>query len=193
MKYFYDTEFIENGKTIDLISIGIVADDGREYYAVNADAPWDRIEKHTWLMRNVVWNLSPYGGSLKGLGTIGNPYDRFGSVVRPKVQIADEVKDFILRPNEPVELWGYYSSYDHVVLAQLFGTMMNLPRGIPMWTNDVQQVAASLGLDNSLPPQAGVAHNALNDARWTREAWRYLDWRVKATEVGEWSELEDMP
>jgi hypothetical protein len=29
MKYFYGTEFIEDGKTIDLISIGIVAEDGR--------------------------------------------------------------------------------------------------------------------------------------------------------------------
>lgn len=33
MKYFLDTEFHEDGKTIDLISIGIVAEDGREYYA----------------------------------------------------------------------------------------------------------------------------------------------------------------
>jgi hypothetical protein len=29
MKYYYDTEFIEDGRTIDLISIGIVAEDGR--------------------------------------------------------------------------------------------------------------------------------------------------------------------
>src|SRR4051812_11038169 len=34
MKYFYDTEFLEDGQTIELISIGIVAEDGREYYAV---------------------------------------------------------------------------------------------------------------------------------------------------------------
>ncbi len=31
-RYFYDCEFLENGNTIELISIGIVADDGREYY-----------------------------------------------------------------------------------------------------------------------------------------------------------------
>jgi hypothetical protein len=37
MKYFLDTEFAETGgtenPTIDLISLGIVAEDGREYYA----------------------------------------------------------------------------------------------------------------------------------------------------------------
>lgn len=33
-RYDYDCEFLEDGKTIALISIGIVADDGRTYYAV---------------------------------------------------------------------------------------------------------------------------------------------------------------
>ena len=46
MKYFLDTEFLEGtqksffGKTkptIDLISIGIVSEDGREYYAISKD------------------------------------------------------------------------------------------------------------------------------------------------------------
>ena len=46
MKYFLDTEFLEGtqkkffGKTkptIDLISIGLVAEDGREYYAISKD------------------------------------------------------------------------------------------------------------------------------------------------------------
>ncbi len=29
MRYWYDLEFIEDGKTIDVISIGVVAEDGR--------------------------------------------------------------------------------------------------------------------------------------------------------------------
>jgi len=37
MRYWYDTEFIEDGSTIDLISIGIVAEDGREYYAISTE------------------------------------------------------------------------------------------------------------------------------------------------------------
>ena len=31
MRYFYDCEFIENGITIDLVSVGVVADAGREF------------------------------------------------------------------------------------------------------------------------------------------------------------------
>ena len=37
MRYFYDTEFIEDGSTIELVSIGIVAEDGREFYAVSTE------------------------------------------------------------------------------------------------------------------------------------------------------------
>jgi hypothetical protein len=36
-RYFYDTEFNDDGSTIDLVSIGIVSDDGREYYAVSSE------------------------------------------------------------------------------------------------------------------------------------------------------------
>ena len=34
---FYDTEFIDNGRIIDLISIGVVAEDGREFYAISTE------------------------------------------------------------------------------------------------------------------------------------------------------------
>lgn len=35
MKYWFDTEFIEDGKTIDLLSIGIVSEEGHTLYAEN--------------------------------------------------------------------------------------------------------------------------------------------------------------
>ena len=54
MRIFYDCEFLEDGKTIDLISIGLIAEAGDEYYAVNSDMPIERIESHGWLMKNVV-------------------------------------------------------------------------------------------------------------------------------------------
>ena len=46
MRYFYDTEFIEDGNTIELVSIGIVAEDGREYYAVSTD--FDAARANPW-------------------------------------------------------------------------------------------------------------------------------------------------
>jgi hypothetical protein len=37
VRYFYDTEFIDDGYNIELISIGVVAEDGREYYAISTE------------------------------------------------------------------------------------------------------------------------------------------------------------
>ena len=194
-RYYYDFEFIEDGTTIELISIGIVAEDGRELYLVNQGIEWtktrgdlyDRICGHNWLMANVVPQLPVKRVTQPGHPNVhprtpgGFDLDTSDNRVVPLRFIRNAVRDFLLRPNEGVELWGYFSAYDHVALAQLFGTMTDLPPGIPMWTNDVQQFAYAAGLDNSLPPPVGKAHNALDDARWTKTAWEYLDRHAKAS------------
>ena len=57
MKYFYDTEFVEDGITIDLVSIGIVAEDGREYYAVSSEFDLNKFMARDWMMENVFPSL----------------------------------------------------------------------------------------------------------------------------------------
>jgi hypothetical protein len=52
MRYWFDTEFIEDGKTIDLISIGIVAEDGRERYWESSEA--DHSKANDWVRENVL-------------------------------------------------------------------------------------------------------------------------------------------
>jgi hypothetical protein len=154
VKYFYDTEFHEDGTTIDLISIGIVAEDGREYYAVNKEADWDRIGDHQWLM----WNVVPHLPCAKEW--------------KPKEQIRDEVAEFLLAGSPP-ELWAYFCAYDHVVLAQLFGTMMDLPEGVPMFTNDVRSLVDWARV-RSLPNQAEGVHDALADARHVKAMYEHI-------------------
>ena len=51
MRYFYDTEFIEDGQTIELVSIGIVGENGSEYYAVSTD--FDPSKANSWVKDNV--------------------------------------------------------------------------------------------------------------------------------------------
>jgi hypothetical protein len=172
MKIFYDTEFLEDGKTIELISIGMAAEDGRELYRVNRDAPWRRIRKHEWLMANVVPHLpQPHGDWIlqmpkRWLIDFANP------LVEHRQEIADAVRQFIQStPN--VELWAWYGAYDHVALAQLWGPMIDLPPGVPMWTNDLKQEVERRG-NPSLPKQESAEHDALADARWVRDAYAWL-------------------
>lgn len=192
IRYFYDAEFLETGDRIDLISIGIVSEDGsREYYAVVEEVGDDesklykRIVRERWLMENVVSHL-PLKVDEKGKPRIVLPTNiypqnpRFSldfdhPTVLPLHIIAKQVKAFLLDTNEPMELWAYYGAYDHVVMSWLWGPMVNRPNGIPMFSHDVMQFASSLGMDDAnLPQQTGQLHNALDDARWTRDAWRYL-------------------
>lgn len=180
MKYFYDTEFIEDGRTIDLISIGIVAEDGREYYAVNRDAPWKRIAKHTWLVENVVRNLPRIYGDQRNHVGRSNPLalDFSDRAMKTRREIADDVRHFLLPEPyvdgtpEP-ELWAWYADYDHVVLCQLWGTMMDLPQGLPMYTRDLKQECDRQG-NPPLPDQADGEHNALADARHNLVRARHL-------------------
>jgi hypothetical protein len=175
VRFFYDTEFLEDGRTIDLISIGIVGEDGSEYYAVNRRAPWGRIRKNPWLMENVWPHLPRYQGDARMF--YGDKLDYHSGLFRTPIQIRDGVEMFLLGPKDSpvrdVELWAWYSAYDHVALAQLWGRMGQIPRGVPWWTNDLQQLAGGRDLEQ-LVPRSGGEHHALADARWNRQAYLAL-------------------
>lgn len=183
-RYFYDTEFFEDGRVIDLISIGIVCEDGREYYGVNSEMPVEKILHNPWLKNNV-WPHLPLHGykpspQMNAAQVSDGRLDTDDIRVKPKWVIRNEVREFLLAaPN--VELWADYAAYDHVVLCQFWGSMVRLPDGLPMFTNDIQQEATRLGLsDADLPPQDDELHNALADARGTRDRFEFLRARQEA-------------
>jgi hypothetical protein len=155
MRYFIDTEFIEDGQTIDLISIGIVAEDGRTYYAISAGC--DHSRANDWVKQNV-------------LSRLGSPDDD-NHDWRDRDTIRDEVIEFVGTDQHP-EFWGYYADYDWVVFCWLFGTMMDLPKHFPMYCCDLKQMLDDLG-NPKVPFKPDDEHNALSDARWNK---RVYDW-----------------
>ncbi|WP_229674585.1 polyadenylate-specific 3'-exoribonuclease AS [Nakamurella endophytica] len=151
-RYFYDCEFIEDGRTIELVSIGVAAEDGREYYAVSTE--FDPGRAGTWVRRNVIDKLP-------------GPADR---AWRSRATIRDELLDFFTAPGLPVELWAWYAAYDHVVLAQLWGAMPALPREIPKLTREIRQHWEAAGCP-PIPEAGRDRHDALADARLGRARW----------------------
>lgn len=98
--------------------------------------------------------------------------------------------------NQP-EFYGYYADYDWVV----FGTMIDLPKGFPMYCHDLKQtldeklstvsnsdfftkfhVEKEMTLNEKLVeikkhrlyPQQLHEHNALDDAKWNFELYKFL-------------------
>ena len=146
MRYFYDTEFIEDGRTIELVSIGIVAEDGREYYAVSTG--FDGSRANNWVKNNV-------------LNQLPNPSS---GVWRSRDTIRDEVFDFLTAGAGKIELWAWVGAYDHVLLAQLWGDMTALPRELPRYTRELKQYWEMAGRPR-LPEIPDGNHDALIDAR----------------------------
>ncbi|NRQ36009.1 hypothetical protein HII36_29870 [Nonomuraea sp. NN258] len=188
MKVWYDTEFVDTGTSIELISIGLVAEDGREYYAVNSDTPRGMLGRNDWLLRNVVPSLPianrasldaylKQPASAKAKVDFEVALDLKDTRVKPRWVIANEVRDF-LQSIPDLELWAWYAAYDHVALAQLWGRMTNLPAGVPMWTNDLKQECMRLG-NPAMPEQAEGLHNALADARRNRVMHEFLETLAK--------------
>ncbi|CAL9380831.1 3'-5' exoribonuclease [Nocardiopsis dassonvillei] len=165
MKVFYDTEFVERGPEhpIHFISIGMVAEDGRELYGVNADMDQDLVRTHPWVGKHV-WPHLPLVEARQGVrGGSRRRLDTDHPDVRPHAQISRLVSDFLASVPD-VELWAWYGGYDHVVLAQRWGTMVQVPSHVPRWTNDLRQEAHRQG-NPRLPEQPGDEHHALADAR----------------------------
>ncbi|SDO78846.1 protein of unknown function [Klenkia soli] len=152
-RYFYDTEFIEDGTTIDLVSIGVVDETGREFYAVSTE--FDPTRAIPWVRRNVLDKLPP-------------PADK---AWRTRAQIRDSLLDFLTGPGEEVQLWAWIAAYDHVALCQLWGAMPALPRKVPRFTRELKQLWEDAG-SPPLPPKSPDAHDALVDARHGLAVWQ---------------------
>lgn len=192
MRYFVDTEFIDNGKIIDLISIGIVSEDGRDYYAQSCE--FDLSKASQWVKDNVLAHLElcqwagvtsdsryPYVNDLHYHRKHGQCVDQqrgwiHNCLWRTRRRIKSEIMAFmdVEKYGNP-EIWGWCSAYDWVAFCQLFGTMMDIPTGYPHYMRDFQQVLDAYGMtDDMLPRQQGQAHNALEDARHIQLLWLTL-------------------
>ena len=147
-----------------------------------------------------LWNKNPKAcrGWLKML------LNKYGKTNK---QIAEEVKDFVLkgqgqkvRFDDSIKFYGYYADYDWVVFCWLFGKMINLPTGFPMYCIDLKQtldeenklycsntetelrikkgvnyIHQEYNIKNHINyPKQTNEHNALADAKWNYELYKFL-------------------
>lgn len=210
MKYFLDTEFIEGfhkplfGKRrhfIDLISIAIVAEDGREYSAVSNEYNYKDADQ--WVKDNVIvpLYLNTCHGDQRNQMNETNFHKSFG---KSTLQISMEIEYFIRynvnSDKQPFEFYGYYADYDWVLFCSLFGRMIDLPKGFPMYCKDLKQIldekALSIypgttfyhkpntpdTLENRINwikvrpgfPKQQNEHSALDDAKWNKKLYEFL-------------------
>lgn len=160
MNYFLDTEFDEDGKTIELISLALVAQDGRELYAVSTEFDPERC--NAWVKANVLPKLP----------------DRDETSVwwKTRDEIRYDITAFIGDDPAP-RFWAYFADYDWVVFCRLWGQMVDLPSKFPMYCLDLKQTLHHMQVSDikgKVPQSVTQQHDALVDARWNRDVFEWV-------------------
>ena len=175
----YDSEFIDTGRLIHPISIGFVRDDGEELYRI-----WDTpliisgAVVDPWHRENTVPSLPLIVHDEVNWEWDENHPDI--ECVKDKKEIRQDVEYFLHEASVKggdLRLWAWYAAYDHVLLAQIWGKMIDFPSWMPMFSHDIKQEHVRLG-EPELPRQKDGVHNALADARHNRvrrEALREIE------------------
>lgn len=166
-----DLEYIPADPTVSgLISIGLVDNTGREFYAINHACDLTAIAAHEWLMANVVPHL-PLAPDGKGglLWEAGHP--EYRHVASPQV-IAAGLEAWLQPDPDPeaqVRMYNWFGAGDVSRMHQLWGGDWNhMPRCIPRYGLELQTLADALGVEVAIPEEREAPHRAVDDARQHR-------------------------
>lgn len=156
MKLFFDTEFTGLHQNTTLISIGIVSEDRRSFYAEFTD--YDRSQVDEWIQANVIDNLT----GINGLDT--NTVFACGD----RQHIAKALQSW-LAMFDAVEMWSDCLAYDWVLFCELFGGAFGVPKNVYYIPFDLSTTFKLSGIDPDVNREqfagmGGKKHNALHDA-----------------------------
>jgi hypothetical protein len=167
MKVFFDSEFTGLHQNTTLISIGLVAEDGKEFYAEFTDYAKDQVDE--WIENNVIKNLFIHVDRL-----IYNRLAEGQTIIKGKRDyISSNLQDW-LEQFDSVEMWSDCLSYDWVLFNQLFGHAFNIPKNVYYIPFDICTLFKIKGIDPDISREdfAGAKdwnvehkHNALQDAK----------------------------
>lgn len=185
MKLFFDTEFTGLHKDTTLISIGIVAENGKRFYAEFAD--YDESQCDEWIKENVLKHTI-LGGNDALAAKLGE--DKSTTVILgTKADIRYELGEWLKQFRE-AQFVSDVCHYDFVLLIDLFGTVFDLPENVSPVCYDINQdIKKFYGISNwgafdrsredivlelCGNPIIGEKHNAMYDAEVIKAIYEEL-------------------
>lgn len=192
MKIFFDTEFTGLHKSTTLISIGLVSEDGKTFYAELND--YDKSQVDDWLQKNVIDNLimsAPKEDEVEYFSAnrhCDNPVDNdlfksYSVQLRGnKEEIRIELERW-LSQFEQVEMWSDCLSYDWVLFNDIFGHAFSIPKNVYYIPFDICTLFKINGIDPDISREKfGCGehysemkkHNALWDAQVIKMCYEKL-------------------
>jgi uncharacterized protein YprB with RNaseH-like and TPR domain len=134
MKIFFDTEFTGLHKNTTLISIGLVDENGRTFYAEFSDYADNQCNE--WIYKNVIKNLkwSKAGLSENFANIYANDWEAYGTKEYIKTVLIDWLSKY-----DNVELISDVCHYDMVLFIDIFGTAFDIPSNVSPVCHDINQ------------------------------------------------------
>ena len=187
MNIYFDTEFTGLHKNTTLISIGLVDENGRTFYAEFSD--YDKSQVNDWILENVIEHLVYKRSRLNQVFfSKGDDYEKWG---------AYGTKDFIkeqltkwLSEYDEVQLVSDVCHYDMTLFIDIFGDAFSIPSNVSAVCYDINQDIASFnGVSNKEAfdisresivadkgnPIKGDKHNSLYDAYVIKEIYHIIN------------------
>jgi len=137
MKIFFDTEFTGLHKNTTLISIGLVDENGRTFYAEFTD--YDESQCDDWIKENVIKHLE--FDNDKDETTELKVCDKWG-ICGNKEFIKTQLKEW-LSEYDIVELVSDVCHYDMILFIDIFGGAFDIPKNVNPACHDINQDIAS--------------------------------------------------
>lgn len=172
MRIFFDTEFTGLHQNTTLISIGLVAEDGKEFYAELDD--YDKSQVDEWLETNVINNLI-----VNADRKIYHRVEEHQTIAKGDREFIGSLLDGWLTQYDQVEIWSDCLSYDWVLFNQLFGHAFNIPKNVYYIPFDICTLMKIKDVDPDINREEfagieGKKHNSLHDARVIRACYEKL-------------------
>ena len=182
MKIFFDTEFTGLHKNTTLISIGLVDENNRTFYAEFSD--YDESQCDEWIRENVIKHLKL--GKYEHYGLNVNNTEVYGSKEFIKEKLSDWLSQY-----DKVELVSDCCHYDMVLFIDIFGDAFDIPKQVNPACHDINQDIATyykisereafgisrediLSSNNFIVDEEIMKHNALFDAQVIKEIYNIV-------------------
>ena len=141
-KLFWDTEFTGLHQKTTLISLGIISECGKEFYAEFTD--YDKSQVDDWLQKNVIDKLFQYDLPEENI-LLNSSKEQY--VLKGNTDFIREGLKEWLSQFEQVEMWSDCLSYDWVLFCQLFGHAFNIPKNVYYIPFDICTLFKVKGID----------------------------------------------
>lgn len=185
MKIFFDTEFTGLWQYTTLISIGLVDENGRTFYAEFND--FDRHQTDDWIKDNVLKHCKYINTDDYNSEIIYHLTDDNISMIGSRGTIAYQLNKW-LSVYDDVQLVSDVCHYDMVLFINLFGNAFRIPNNVNPVCYDINQdIAKFYGISNKEAFDKsreeivkdcnilGDKHNSLYDAKVIKEIYNKIN------------------